>query len=215
MEIYPLGHSSFKIKGKTAIVVTDPYDPVKVGLKFPKLDGVDIVTVSHDHGDHNAAGNIGGTPFVVSGPGEYEVKRVTVIGVATWHDDQEGGQRGKNVVYNIMIDDVHVCHLGDLGHKLTDPQLTAIGDVDVLLVPVGGFYTIDPSVATQVVAQLEPRIVIPMHYFRSGMREEAFGKLATVDKFLKEMGVENVAASPKLAMSKDKLPETTTVVVLE
>lgn len=215
MEVYPLGHSSFRIKGKAATLVTDPYDPAMVGLKFPKLDTVDIVTLSHNHGDHNAVGNISGTPFVVSGPGEYEVKAVTITGVATYHDDKEGVERGKNVAYLITLDGVHVCHLGDLGHKLTDAQLTAIGDVDILLVPVGGFYTIDSQVASQVVAQLEPRIIIPMHYFRPGLKEEAFGKLATVDKFLKEMGVENVPAAPKLLISKDKLPETTTVVVLE
>lgn len=215
MDIYPLGHSSFRIKGKSATVITDPYDSAMLGSKFPKLEDVDVVTVSHQHEDHNAVSNIPGSPFVVSGPGEYEIKGVNIIGVPTFHDDKNGEDRGKNVVYKFTVDDVRVCHLGDLGHKLTDVQLDAIGDVDVLLIPVGGFYTIDPTMATQVVAQLEPLIVVPMHYFRSGMKDESFGKLVTVDKFLKEMGVEGGQPQPKLSTSRDKLPETSTVIVLE
>lgn len=199
MEIYPLDHSSFRIKGKSATVVTDPY------LKMAEAD---IVTVSHDHFDHNVISKIGGTPFIISGPGEYEIKGVTVVGTPTFHDDKEGAERGKNVVYKITIDEVRICHLGDLGHKLTDAQLDAIGDVDILLIPVGGKYTIDSKIAAQVVAQVEPLIVIPMHY--DGKLE-----LEPVANFLKEMGAEAVAAQPKLVISKEKLPEATTVIVLE
>ncbi|MBI4099962.1 MBL fold metallo-hydrolase, partial [Candidatus Microgenomates bacterium] len=198
MEIYPLGHSSFRIKGKTATVVTDPYDPAMIGLKFPKLDDVDIVTVSHDHGDHNAIGNLPGTPFVISGPGEYEVKGVTVVGVSTFHDDKDGADRGKNVVYNITVDGIRVCHLGDLGHKLTEAQVDAIGDVDVLLIPVGGTYTITSKTATEVVAQLEPLMVVPMHY-------DGKLNLEPVSNFLKEMGAEGIAPVSKLMISKEKL----------
>ncbi len=215
MEIYPLGHASFRIKGKNATVVTDPFDQAVLGMKYPKLEGVDVVTVSHGHGDHNAVGNIPGLPFLVSGPGEYEIKGVTIVGVATFHDDKEGAERGKNTVYKITVDNIRICHLGDLGHKLTDAQLDAIGDVDILLVPVGGFYTIDPVIASQVVLQIEPLIVVPMHYLRPGLPEETFGKLATVDKFLKEMGAEGTASQPKLVTSFEKLPEARTVVVLE
>lgn len=217
MEIYPLGHSSFRLKGKTATVVTDPFDSAAVTLKFPKLDTVDIVTVSHQHPDHNALSAISNHPFVITSPGEYEVKGVTVVGTSTFHDDKNGAERGPNTVYNLTIDFVRVCHLGDLGHKLTDAQLERIEDVDVLLIPVGGFYTINYQTAAQVVTQLEPRIVVPMHYNRPQLRQETFGKIDPVDKFLKEMGVEGVAATPqaKLVTSKEKLPETTTVVVLE
>lgn len=208
MDVYPLGHSSFRIKGKSATIVTDPYDSSMVGLKFPKIDQVDIVTVSHDHGDHNAVANLSGTPFIISGPGEYEIKGVTVFGVSTWHDEKEGVDRGKNTVYNMTIDGIRVCHLGDLGHKLTDAQLDAIGDVDVLLIPVGGTYTITSKLAAEVVAQLEPLIVVPMHY-------DGKLNLEPVSNFLAQMGAEGTAPQPKLSVSKDRLPESTTVVVLE
>lgn len=197
MEIYPLGHASFRLKGKTGTVVTDPY------LKDAEAD---IVTVSHDHFDHNVVSKVAGDPFVIAGPGEYEIKGISVVGVSVFHDDSEGKERGKNVVYKITIDEVRVCHLGDLGHKLTDTQLDAIGDVDILFIPVGGKYTIDNKTAVQVVAQLEPLVVVPMHYG---------GELEPVQSFLKEMGAEGVAAQPKLVLSKEKLPETTTVIVLE
>lgn len=222
MEIYPLGHSSFKIKGKTLpagrqvpVLVTDPFAPAIVGLKFPKVEMADIVTVSHGHDNHNATQNIPGSPFIVSGPGEYEVKGVTVVGVPTFHDNKNGAERGKNTVYKITVDDVHLCHLGDLGHKLSDKELDQIGDVDILFLPVGGVYTIDAKTAAEVVAQLEPRIVIPMHYKRSDNPEEVVGQLAPLSNFLKEIGAESTTPQPKLVTSKDKLPETTTVVVLE
>ncbi|MCL4389810.1 MAG: MBL fold metallo-hydrolase [Patescibacteria group bacterium] len=211
MEIYPLGHSSFKIKGKNTTIITDPYDPAMVGHKFPKTEA-DIMTVSHHHGDHDHVGDFAG--FIVDGPGEYEVGGVTIFGVATFHDDKNGAERGVNMVYNLVIDGVKVCHLGDLGHKLTDAQLEKIGNVDVLLIPVGGFYTIDAKTAAAVVAQLEPRIVIPMHYLPAG-KPVKLDKLAPVTDFLKEMGAETVQPQSKLVTSKDKLPETTTVVVLK
>lgn len=213
MEIYPLGHSSFRIRGKTATVVTDPYDPAMLGLKFPKIDQVDIVTISHHHDDHDKVGDLSG--FVVDGPGEYEIKGVTVVGVATFHDDKGGADRGKNVVYKMTIDDVRVCHLGDLGHKLTDEQLDTIGDVDILLIPVGGKYTIDSKMAAQVVAQVEPLIVVPMHYDAMPAGRQGKLELEPVANFLKEMGAAGTVAQPKLVISKDKLPETMTVVVLE
>lgn len=215
MEIYPLGHSSFRIKGKTITVVTDPFDAAMVGLKYPKLDSVDVVTISHDHADHNVVANITGMPFVINGPGEYEIKGVTVVGVPTFHDDKNGAERGANTVYKINIDGINVCHLGDLGHKLSDEGLNQVGSVDILLIPVGGTYTVDAKTAGEVVAQLEPLIVIPMHYQRPGMNPELAGNLEPVTNFLKEMGAEGLAPQPKLVMSKDKLPETTTVVVLE
>lgn len=215
MEIYPLGHASFRLKGRTATVVTDPYDPAMVGLKFPKLESVDVVTVSHDHNDHNATAGLPNSPFIVAGPGEYEIKEVTIIGVPSFHDDKEGRERGANTVYKITVDEINICHLGDLGHKLSDEQLSRIGDVDVLLIPVGGFYTIDSKTAAQVVAQLEPLIVVPMHYQRPGVNPELAAKLEPVADFLAEMGAEGVTPQPKLVVSKDKLPETTTVVVLE
>lgn len=215
MDIYPLGHSSFRIKGKTATVVLDPFDPKMVGLKLPKVEGADLITISHGHEDHNNSAAVGGEPFVISGPGEYEVKGITVIGVPSFHDDNKGADRGTNTIYVYTIDGVRICHLGDLGHKLTDDQVDEIGSVDILLIPVGGHFTISAKVAAEVVAQIEPTIVIPMHYQRAGLAADLAKELTPVADFLKEMGAEGVTAEAKLTTSKDKLPENTTVVVLE
>lgn len=215
MEITSLGHASFKIRGKQATLVTDPYDPSLVGLKFPRNIEADIVTVSHDHPDHNYVTAVSGQPFVIRGPGEYEVKGVAMVGIATFHDEAGGGKRGRNTLYRIDIDGVSLVHLGDLGHKLTSEQLDALDGVDILLTPVGGFYTIDAGVAAQIVGDLEPKIVIPMHYNRAGLNQDGFGELQPVSAFLKEIGKEGVAPQPKLTISKDKLPTELQVIVLE
>lgn len=205
MEITYLGHSCFKLEGKAATVVTDP---------FLEKCTADIVTVSHSHADHNQLSKVGGSPFVIDGGGEYEVKGVSVIGVASWHDDKAGALRGPNTIYVIEIDGMRVCHLGDLGHKLSDAQLEEIGSVDVVLVPVGGEYTLDAKTAAEVVQQLDPWIIIPMHYQQPGLDPATFGKLAGVAAFLTEMG-KDVTPIPKLVISRDKLPEETQVVVLD
>ena len=215
MEIVYLGHASFKISSKTTVLVTDPYDPQVVGLPFPKLERVDIVTVSHDHGDHNATTQLPSGAFKIAGPGEYEKGGVFVRGVATFHDNKEGAERGRNTVYVITLDGINICYLGDLGHKLSEEQMTQVGTVDILFVPVGGFYTINADTASEVVLQLEPKIVIPMHFNTPKLNQEVFGKLDTADKFLKKMGAEGLTAQSKLVTSKEKLPETTTVVLLE
>lgn len=212
MEITYLGHSSFKIRGKSATIVTDPYDSAKVGFKFPKLEA-NIVTLSHEHFDHNQSKLVGGDPKVISGPGEYEIVGVSIFGTHTYHDDKKGEERGVNTVYTIDMEGVNVCHLGDLGHKLTDDQLDQIGNIDVLLVPVGGMYTIDPSEASDVVSQIEPKIVIPMHFKAEGMPED-FASLETVDAFIKEIGVEPIRDS-KLVVTSDKIPEEMQLVLLE
>ena len=210
MEITHLGHSSFKIRGKQASVVTDPFSPQMTGLKFPKVE-TDIVTISHSHDDHNQALLVGGSPQIFSGPGEYEAKGVKILGVATFHDSSAGSERGQNTVYQIKMDGLTLIHLGDLGHKLETEEVEALNGVDILLVPVGGVYTLDGKGAAQVVAQLEPRVVIPMHYKVPNLAFE----LEPVDKFLKEMGKEQVVPQPKLTISKDKLPEELEIVVLE
>lgn len=209
MDITHLGHASFKLKGKNATLVTDPYNP-SIGLKFPKVEA-DIVTISHDHRDHNDAEVVDGDPFVISGPGEYEIKDVKIIGVSSFHDEKKGAERGKNTIYNIRIDGLQVCHLGDLGQKeLTGEQLEEIGSVDILLIPTGGVYTVDALQAAEIASKFEPRIAIPMHYFE----ENSIYKLDGVDKFLKEMGAEKKEPLEKLSMTVDKLPEELTVNVL-
>lgn len=215
MDIYWGGQALFKIKGRAATVVLDPFDPDFVGLKLPKDLTGDIVLVSHDHGDHNnssaVTGSEGGQPMVFKDPGEYEVKGVVITGVESDHDNSKGSERGKNTIFHLNLDGLNIVHLGDLGqHQLSEEQLNQIGDVDILLVPVGSVYTTSGKQATEIVSQLEPRIIIPMHYFIEGLKFQ----LEEVDKFLKEMGAEGVQAQPKLSISKDKLPEEPQVVVL-
>lgn len=210
MEISFVGHSCFRLKGKDSAVVTDPYDPNAVGLKLPKL-AADIVCLSHSHPDHANSGAIEGSLYTISGPGEYEIKGVNIVGVGTFHDDKNGEQRGKNTVYNITIDGINVAHLGDIGHNLSSEQMEELGSVDILLVPVGGVYTVDAHLAAKIVAELEPKIVIPMHYQTEGLKYQLDG----VEKFLKEMGNENIAPVAKLSITREKLPEETSVVVLD
>lgn len=209
MEIVFLGHASFKIRGKDASVVTDPFDPEMVGLAFPKV-AADIVTVSHDHHDHNQADRVAGNPFVIRGPGEYEIKGVAVYGLSTFHDEQEGRERGSNTVYIISLDGLKLVHLGDLGHELSQTQLEQINDADVLMIPVGGVYTIDAQKAVTVVNQIEPRIIIPMHYKLPGL---TLG-LAGVEEFLTAIGAQETAPQAKLSLSRESLPQEPEVVVL-
>ncbi len=213
MDITYLGHSSFRIKGKQTTVVTDPYG-AHIGLKFPKQVTADVVTVSHEHADHNTLSQIDGNPYVIGGPGEYEVKGVGVIGLPSYHDDQKGAQRGKNTIYRIEVDGISIVHLGDLGHVLTSTQVDAIDGVDILLIPVGGVYTIDPALAVSVINEIEPSIVIPMHYGRPDLNQKEFGGLAPLPAFLKEIGKEDAVPQPKLSVTKDKIPEQMQVVVL-
>ena len=220
MDIVWLGHSSFRIKGKDAAIVTDPFDPGMAGLKFPRV-AADIVTVSHGHADHNnvaridlPAGKAGGSPKVVSGAGEYEIKGVSIFGIPTFHDDKKGAERGSNTVYVMSIDKITVCHLGDLGHKLSEEQGGEIGSVDVLLVPVGGIYSLDSTHASEVVASLEPKVVIPMHYQIPGLSPEMFASLEPVDNFIKELGIEPQKLD-KYVINYGSLPEEMQLVVLE
>lgn len=215
MDIIHLGHSSFRIKGKQTALVTDPFSTEATGLKFPKNLEADIVTVSHQHEDHNflEAGNwkLETGTLIIAGPGEYESKGVKILGIASFHDSSKGLQRGRNTIYKMTMDGINLCHLGDLGHKLEAETVDLLDGVDVLLIPAGGVYTIDAKVASEVVAQLEPKIVIPMHYQVLGLKFQ----LEPLEKFLQEMGKPEVKPMPKLTISKDKLPEETEIVILE
>lgn len=214
MDIIKLGHSSFKISGRMGKVVTDPFDPEMVGIKFPKVEA-DIVTVSHAHKDHNQTGLVGGNPLVISGPGEYEIKGIKIIGLSTYHDNQKGLDRGPNTVYRIEVDGVYVVHCGDLGHKFTDHDIDLLDKVDILLIPVGGHFSLDPHQASEIVSQIDPSIIIPMHYNTAGLNQKNFSMLLPVENFLKEVGKDDVKSVPKLTVSKDKLPVEPMVVVLE
>lgn len=210
MDIYWGGQALFKLKGKTSTVIIDPFS-LETGLKLPKDLQADSCLITHSHPDHNNPSALTGDPVVISGPGEYEVKGVAVTGVASFHDASSGSERGKNTIYHIYMDGLNIVHLGDLGQpELTEEQVDEIGITDVLLIPVGGVYTITAKEAPSIISQLEPRIVIPMHYKIDGLKYELEG----VENFLKEMGAENVVPAPKLSITKDKLPEETQVVVL-
>ena len=208
MEITWLGHSCFRIKGRQATVITDPYSP-NLGYTLGRLNA-DIVTVSHQHDGHSFASGVDGNPRVVSGPGEYEVGGVLIIGVATFHDQLKGEKRGKNTTYVIDIDDVSVCHLGDLGHALTAEQVEEIGNVDVLLLPVGGVSTLNAVMAAGVVRQLEAKVVVPMHYKTPELNRE----LEPVERFFKELGTTQIDPQPKLTLTRSTLPPTSQVFLL-
>jgi L-ascorbate metabolism protein UlaG (beta-lactamase superfamily) len=209
MEISWLGHSCFRIKGKQVTVITDPYSP-DLGYSLGK-PSAQIVTVSHQHPGHSYVQGVGGNPRPVTGPGEYEISDVLIIGLATFHDAERGSQRGKNTVYLMEIDELAVCHLGDLGHMLTAEQMEDLENVDILLLPVGGQSTINASVAAEVMRQLEPKVVIPMHYKTEALARE----LDPVERFLKEIGVEQVASQPKLSFNRTNLPQGTEVFLLD
>lgn len=166
MEVKWYGHAAFMIKGDIR-VITDPYRSGAYGggLSYgPIRDEADVVTVSHDHEDHNWVADIQGSPKVLKGPGEHQVGRKVFKGIATYHDPTGGSQRGKNTVFCFEVEGIRVCHLGDLGHVLGEREVKEIGEVDLLLIPVGGYFTIDAREATEVLEALKPKKVIPMHY---------------------------------------------------
>ena len=209
MDVTWLGHGCFRLRGRTAAAVTDPYPPT-LGLKLPRLEA-DLVTVSHPHENHSHVQAVKDARLVDT-PGEYEVAGITVTGFPSFHDTVHGEERGRNTVFVIEVDDVRVCHLGDLGHRLDDDLLDAIGTIDVLLAPVGGGTSLDAARAAEVVRQIEPRTVVPMHYALPGLKKP----LEPVDRFLKEMGVTEVQPQPRLSLQATTgETETTRVVVLD
>ncbi len=209
MEIDWFGHACFRLRSREGTVITDPYSK-DIGLALPRPRG-DIVTISHDHPGHSRVDGVKGDPRVVSGPGEYEIKNIFVTGIPTAHDKKGGKERGANTVYTIEMDGLTICHLGDLGHVPTQPQAEAFGNVNILLVPVGGGSTIGGAEAAEIVALLEPQVVIPMHF---QLPDLAF-KLDTTAKFFKEMGLKAPAAVPSFKVTADSLPKETVVVLLE
>ena len=200
MTIIWYGQSCFKIQEKEITLVTDPYDK-SIGLRPPSIHA-DIVTVSHQHFDHNNVKAIKGKPFIIDSPGEYETKGVEILGIQTFHDKKEGKERGLNTVYVIKINNLFICHLGDLGHLLSDKQIEKINGVDILLIPVGGVYTINASEAVKVIDIIGPKIVIPMHYKIPKLTIN----LNRIDKFYKEMGISKANLEERLVVKKKNLP---------
>lgn len=212
MTITWFGQSCFKIQDKDVTLITDPYGRDS-GFKLPRLTA-DIVTVSHDHLDHNnieeVKGTSSGTPFTITSPGEYEVKGVFVYGIPLRHDKNDGQDQELNIAYRIEMENISIAHLGNISHNLTEDQVSKLDGVDILLVPVGGKYTVGAHEAAEIVNKIEPRIVIPMHYKIPGLKVD----IETVDKFLKETGAGKVEKIPKLKIVKKDLPQEETKVIL-
>ena len=163
--------------------MTDPFSK-EIGLRPPKIKD-DVVLVSHQHYDHNNIEDVNSEAFIIQNPGEYEKQGIAILGIQSFHDNTNGSERGLNTIYVIKAEEMTLCHLGDLGHKLTDHQIEEIGDVDILIIPVGGNYTIGPKEAVEVISQIEPKIIIPMHYKIPGLTVEIDGS----EKFVKELGL--------------------------
>ena len=206
------GHSCFKItnQGGRLIIITDPFDK-KIGLNPPRCSA-DIVTVSHQHNDHNNTKSItgmeGSKPFIINSPGEYEIKGVSIVGCRSFHDKEKKEQ---NIIYIMEVDKIRICHLGDLGQdKLEDKQIEKIGNIDILMIPVGGNYTIGAKRAVKIVNQIDPSIVIPIHYKLPGLKMN----LDDVKVFLKEMGLNGVTPVDKLTVKKKDLFEKAMEVVV-
>jgi L-ascorbate metabolism protein UlaG (beta-lactamase superfamily) len=210
MELSWLGHSCFRLRGKEATLVTDPPAP-STGYSLGRLSA-DIVTISHHHPGHDYVKAISGNPKVVDGPGEYEIQQVLITGVQTYHDRERGKLLGRNTAYLITLDDVQFCHLGDLGDALDDRAQEALSGADVLFVPVGGGRALDAERALEVIAQIEPRLIIPMHYQTPAYKPTS-SELDPVDKFCREMGVEVAEPLPKAVITRASLPTEPQVMI--
>jgi len=212
MRIEWMGHACFVITASDGtVIVTDPYEPGAFGggIAYKPINiRADIVTISHDHADHNHTATLSGDFAVVRDAGTFKGIKFDAVEVA--HDPEGGRLRGKNTIFCFEVDGVRVCHLGDLGHVLTDDQAKALGSVDVLLVPVGGFFTIDAREADSVIDKVKPKVAIPMHVKNAGCRFD----IAPVESFLEGKSYEREGRT-FVEFTKDALPERTQLVVLE
>ncbi|MFO7633727.1 MAG: MBL fold metallo-hydrolase [Caldilinea sp.] len=214
MDITWYGLSCFRIREGGVTVICDPYEK-SVGPTLAKVRA-DIVTVSHDRAGHNAVDRVIGEPKVLTGPGEYEVKNVFITGLTTYHRRNENHQPERNIAFFFEFGGLTIGHMGDIGEVPAQSEIEElnIGEVDVLMVPVGGGSTLDPARAVELVGLLEPRLVIPMHYRHDGLTGDLAAQLESVDKFLKEFGSTTVEPLDTLKVTKSSLPEETQVVLL-
>jgi len=201
MTISWFGQSCFRIETKEGSVLIDPFSK-DLGLKLPKIKD-DLVLVTHDHYDHNNLEDMGPEVFIIKSSGEYEKNSIAVRGIPSFHDKLQGKERGLNTIYVIKAEDMTLCHLGDLGQdKLDDSQVEEIGDVDILMIPVGGSYTMNYKEAVEVISQIEPKIVIPMHY---KIKDLKMADIDGADKFIKELGLTPEKVE-KFKITKKNLP---------
>ncbi len=210
MKIQWLGQSCFlMVSGQGVWVLADPFDP-KIGYRAPAVPA-DIVTTSHAHGDHNYIQAVQGKFDVVNQPGETNLHGIPIKGISSFHDDTRGSQRGQNILFRFTIDGLNVLHCGDLGHLLSPEQVQAIGPVDVLLIPVGGHYTIDAATAVKVMKQLNPALTIPMHFRTPAVSMP----IETIEPFLREAGGGKKIEKTEMEVTKETLPQPAGIIVLD
>ncbi|MBM2810220.1 MAG: Zn-dependent hydrolase of the beta-lactamase fold-like protein [Chloroflexi bacterium] len=207
MELYWHGHSCFRLKGKETTVLTDPC-PRASGYALGRVTA-DLVTVSSTHPNHNAVDEVAGSPTIIDGPGEYEVKGVYVTGVRTVPSRAATDMR--NTAYIMILDEIRICHLGDLSTLPTAEHIEMMKDIDILLLPVGGHCTIGPTEAIEVISRIEPKLVVPMHYATSDSTAELDG----VDRFLHEMGIAQSEPQARINVTHSSLPTEPTVTLLQ
>lgn len=211
MKIKFLGHSSFLITSEQGVrIITDPYKPgcFDGGIKYsPITEEADVVTISHEHDDHNAT-DIAGNPAFVRGSGQQQLKGIVIQGYDVYHDESGGKERGKNTIFRMTVDDINIVHLGDLGHPLSDDEIAKIGTVDILFVPVGGYFTIDAQIAEKMVSKLQPKIVVPMHF----KTDKCGFPIAPVENYTRNKEIKKLAG--EFEITKQTLPEITTTFVL-
>ena len=210
MKIKWNGHASFTITASDGTaIVTDPYDPSGYGgvLMYDQVkDRADGVLVSHNHADHNYVKGIPGSPKILKDSGQ--VKDIKVKGISTYHDESGGSERGENTVFVFAVDGMNICFAGDLGHPLSNEQIKAIGTLDVLLIPVGGTYTVDAGGAAKIAGDLNPKLIIPMHF----KTDKCALPISGVDGFLEKMPKVNQLKQSEIELSQDKLPAAGTEV---
>ncbi|MFC1865751.1 MBL fold metallo-hydrolase [Chloroflexota bacterium] len=212
MKIKWLGHSSFLITSEDGMkIITDPFS-IEVAMSYaPINETADIVTISHNHKDHNNEGVVSGNPQSIKGEGTKRIKGIDFRGIDSHHDAEGGNLRGSNVIFCFCVDGINICHLGDLGHVLNPKQIPDIGLVDILLIPVGGYYTIDHKQATAISQTLKPRIIIPMHYKNSKCNYP----ITEVEEFLRDKNNVRRFDLNEVDYKKSELPETTEIVILQ
>jgi L-ascorbate metabolism protein UlaG (beta-lactamase superfamily) len=210
-----LGHACFRLRGREVAILTDPYEGNDWGYP-PLATTANVVTVSNSHPHHAGLAGIDGKPRVLKGPGEYEIGGALIWGVRTRARKGEDGQplSAKNTAFVIQLEELRVCHLGDLADApLSAAELDQLKDADVLLVPVGGNCTINATQAAEVVAQIEPKLIVPMHYATDETRGHL--PLDDIQRFCKELGASEATPRPRLTISATSLPSEPTVVLLE
>ncbi len=215
MKIKWYGHAAFLVISDQGVrMITDPYESGAYGgqLSYGKIkDQADIVLTSHDHADHNDPKSLPGSPEIVKGSGSKTVKGISIKGISTYHDPSKGSERGANTIFTFTVDGIKICHLGDLGHILSEKELAEIGSVDILLIPVGGYFTIDAKEATRVAEQIKPKILIPMHF----KTEKCGFPITPVEDFLKGKSNTKRPKASEVAFEKKTLPQQMEILVLE